>query len=256
MVSECIMQTHHTLSGKVALITGAAHRIGATIARCLHSQGMNVIVHYRSSKDAAEQLQSELLAQRPNSAYLIQGDLHDTATLRNLVKESCQWQSRLDVLINNASSFYPTPVAEVNEAQWDDLLCSNLKAPFFLAQAASSYLRQCHGCIVNIADIHAERPLKGYSVYNIAKAGLVMLTKSLARELAPEIRVNAVAPGAILWPEHGASEQTRKHIIADTALKRQGNPHDVSRAIVFLIRDAEYMTGQVLTVDGGRSLSN
>jgi pteridine reductase len=249
------MQPHHTLSGKVALITGAAHRIGATIARCLHDQGMNVIVHYRDSRAAAEQLQNELLAQRPNSAFLIRGDLRDTAGLSNLAKESCQWQDRLDVLVNNASSFYPTPMAEVNEAQWDDLLSSNLKAPFFLAQATSAYLRQRNGCIVNIVDIHAERPLKGYPVYNIAKAGLVMLTKSLARELAPEIRVNAVAPGAILWPEHGDSEETRKQIIASTALKRQGNPLDVARATVFLIRDAEYMTGQVLTVDGGRSLS-
>lgn len=254
--SEFSMQLHHTSSRKVALITGAAHRIGATIARCLHGHGMNVIVHYRNSRAAAEQLQNELQAQRPNSVYLVQSDLLDTSGLPGLIQESYRWQGRLDVLINNASSFYPTPVADVNETQWDDLLGSNLKAPFFLAQAASPYLRRHHGCIVNIVDIHAERPLKGYAIYSIAKAGLVMLTKTLARELAPDIRVNAVAPGAILWPEHGASDETRKHIIAHTALKRQGDPHDVARAAAFLIREAEYMTGQILTVDGGRSLSN
>lgn len=250
------MHTHRTPPAKVVLITGAAHRIGATIARHIHSLGMNVIVHYRDSHTAAEGLQRELLAQRPDSVYLIQGDLHDTPSLATLIHKAHQWHGRLDVLINNASSFYTTPVADVNESQWDDLLGSNLKAPFFLAQAASPYLRRQNGCIVNIVDIHAERPLKGYSVYSIAKAGLVMLTKSLARELAPEIRVNAIAPGAILWPEHGASDATRKHIIAHTALKRQGAPRDVARAAAFLIRDAEYMTGQVLTVDGGRSLSN
>jgi pteridine reductase len=250
------MQAHHTPSGKIVLITGAAHRVGATIARHVHRLGMNVIVHYRNSRTAAEGLQSELQAQRPDSVHLIQGDLLDISSLGDLINAAYQWQGRLDVLVNNASSFYPTPVANANETQWDDLLGSNLKAPFFLAQAAAPYLRRQHGCIVNIVDIHAERPLKGYAIYSIAKAGLVMLTKALARELAPEIRVNAIAPGAILWPEHGASDKTRKHIIAHTALKRQGDPHDVARAVAFLIREAEYMTGQILTIDGGRSLSN
>ena len=250
------MPDHHTLSGKVALITGAAHRVGAVIARTLHGHGMNIVIHYRHSRAAAEGLQSELQAQRPDSVQLIQGDLLDTACLPKLIHESYHWQGRLDALINNASSFYPTPTKDVSEAQWEELLGSNLKAPFFLAQAAAPFLRQGQGCIVNIVDIHAERPLKGYPVYSIAKAGLVMLTKTLARELAPEIRVNAVAPGAILWPEHDAGEATRQHIIARTALKRQGDPHDVARAVAFLIREAEYMTGQVLTVDGGRSLSN
>jgi pteridine reductase len=250
------MQTHHTPPGKVVLITGAAHRVGAAIARHMHSLGMNVIVHYRSSRTAAEGLRNELEVQRPNSVHLIQGDLLDTSGLGELINQAYQWQGRLDALVNNASSFYPTPVADANETQWDDLLGSNLKAPFFLAQAASPYLRRQQGCIVNIVDVHAERPLKGYAVYSIAKAGLVMLTKTLARELAPEIRVNAVAPGAILWPEHGASPETRKHIIAQTALKRQGDPHDVAGAVAFLILQAGYMTGQILTVDGGRSLSN
>ena len=250
------MQTHHNPQGKVVLITGAAHRVGATIVRHLHALGMNIIVHYRNSRSAAEELQSELQARRPNSIYLVQGDLLDIPRVPELIKAAYQWHGRLDVLVNNASSFYPTPVAEVSETQWNDLLGSNLKAPFFLAQAADPYLRRQHGCIVNIVDIHAERPLKGYAVYSIAKAGLVMLTKTLARELAPEIRVNAVAPGAILWPEHGANDKTRAQIIAHTALKRQGDPHDVASAVAFLIREAGYMTGQILTVDGGRSLSN
>ena len=250
------MQSQHdTPSGKVALITGAAHRIGAAIARCLHARGMDLVVHYRRSRGAAEGLQSELQAQRADSVHLIEGDLLDTGAIPELIRESYQWRERLDVLINNASSFYPTPLASVTTAQWDDLLGSNLKAPLFLAQAAEPYLRKHHGCIVNIVDIHAERPLKGYPVYSIAKAGLAMLTKALARELAPDIRVNAVAPGAILWPEHGADDETRKHIIEHIALKRQGDPEDVARAVAFLIQDADYMTGHILTVDGGRSLS-
>ena len=250
------MQSNHTPSRKVALITGAAHRVGAAIARCLHGHGMNVIVHYRNSQVAAEQLRDELQAQRPDSVHIVQSDLHDISGLAGLIKPSYEWQGRLDVLVNNASSFYPTPVSDANETQWDDLLGSNLKAPFFLAQAAGPYLRQHNGSIVNIVDIHAERPLKGYSIYSIAKAGLVMLTKTLARELAPEIRVNAVAPGAILWPEQGANEEIRKYIINKTALKRQGDPNDVARVVAFLVQEAEYMTGQILTVDGGRSLSN
>jgi len=249
------MQDHHTLSGKVALITGAAHRVGAAIARSLHGHGMNVIIHYRNSRSAAERLQNELRAKRLDSVQLVQGNLHDTAILPSLIHKSYHWQGRLDALVNNASSFYPTPTKDVSEAQWDDLLGSNLKAPFFLTQSAAPFLRQHHGCVVNIVDIHAERPLKGFPVYSIAKAGLVMLTKSLARELAPEVRVNAVAPGAILWPEHDAGEETHKLIIARTALKRQGDPQDVARAVAFLVKDAPYITGQVLTVDGGRSLS-
>ncbi|MEJ2567163.1 MAG: pteridine reductase [Gammaproteobacteria bacterium] len=247
---------HHTPSGRVALITGAAHRIGAAIARCLHAHGMDVVVHYRRSRAAAEHLQSELQAQRPDSVYLIEGDLLDTGAIPDLVRKACQWRERLDVLINNASSFYPTPLTSVDAAQWDDLLGSNLKAPFFLAQAADPYLRRHRGCIVNIVDIHADRPLKGYPVYSIAKAGLAMLTKALARELAPDVRVNAVAPGAILWPEHGADDETRRRIIEHTALKRQGDPQDVARAVSFLIQEADYMTGQILTVDGGRSLGH
>ncbi|MDX1823569.1 MAG: pteridine reductase [Thiohalomonadales bacterium] len=243
------------LANKVALITGAAHRIGAVTARQLHAEGMNILLHYRNSRQAAEALQSELNALRADSVHLIQADLHDTDKLPALVDHAIRIWGQLDVLINNASSFYATPVGAVTETQWDDLFGSNLKAPFFLSQAAAPYLQQQHGCIVNIVDIHAERPLKEFPVYSMAKAGLVMLTKSLACELGPEVRVNAVAPGAILWPENlGKSEKEK--IISRTFLKRQGAPEDIARAILYLIRDAGYMSGQVMTVDGGRSLNS
>ena len=243
------------LTNKVVLITGAAHRIGATTARRLHAEGMNILLHYRHSREAAENLQVELNAMRSDSVHLIQADLHDTTKLPTLVDQALRIWGRLDVLINNASSFYATPVGSVTESHWEDLIGSNLKAPFFLSQAAAPYLRQQQGCIVSIVDIHAERPLKEFPVYSMAKAGLVMLTKSLACELGPEVRVNAVAPGAILWPENlGESEKAK--IISRTFLKRQGEPEDIARAILYLIRDAGYMSGQVLTVDGGRSLNS
>ncbi len=236
------------------LITGAAHRIGATTARFLHARGMNIVIHYRSSATAAAALQAELEASRPDSVALVQADLHDTGLLPALVEQAAEVWGRLDVLVNNASSFYPTPFGKVTEAEWDDLLGSNLKAPFFLAQAAAPFLRAAGGCIVNIVDIHAERPLREFPVYSIAKAGLVMLTKSLAAELGPEVRVNGVAPGAILWPEH-LDEAGREKIISRTFLKRQGAPEDIARAIRYFIEEARYVTGQVLAVDGGRSLN-
>lgn len=251
--------THETsLTGRVALITGAAHRIGATTARLLHGEGMNIVVHYRGSTAAAEALAAELNGLRPDSVVTLSADLHDTAGLDALVARAAAAWGRLDVLVNNASSFYPTPMGEVTEAQWDDLMGSNLKAPFFLSQAAAPRLRAAGGCIVNIVDIHADRPLKGYPVYSMAKAGLVMLTKTLARELGPEIRVNAVAPGAILWPENEAEldSAAQREIIGRTALKRQGDPIDIARAVRFLVRDAVYTSGHVLTVDGGRSLQH
>ena len=243
------------LSNKVVLITGAAHRIGATTARMLHGEGMNILLHYRHSRDAAEALQTELNDIRPDSVKLLQADLHDTQSLPGLIGEAVKFWDRLDVLINNASSFYSTPIGSVTEAQWDDLIGSNLKAPLFLSQAAAPYLRQHQGCIVSIVDIHAERPLKEFPVYSMAKAGLVMLTKSLACELGPEVRVNAVAPGAILWPEN-LGEAEKEKIISRTFLKRQGAPDDIARAILYLVRDAGYVSGQVLTVDGGRSLNS
>jgi len=243
------------LSNKVVLITGAAHRLGATTARMLHGEGMNILLHYRHSRDAAEALQTELNDIRPDSIKLLQADLHDTQSLPGLIEEAVNAWDRLDILINNASSFYPTPIGSVTEAQWDDLIGSNLKAPLFLSQAAAPYLRQHQGCIVSIVDIHAERPLKEFPVYSMAKAGLVMLTKSLACELGPEVRVNAVAPGAILWPEN-LGEAEKEKIISRTFLKRQGAPDDIARAILYLVRDAGYVSGQVITVDGGRSLNS
>ncbi len=248
---------HNTeeIAGKVALITGAAHRIGATATRLLHREGMNVIVHYRASREKAHALQEELNAQRESSVVLIQADLHQTDKIKQMVREAANAWGRLDVVINNASSFYPTPVGAATEEQWEDLVGSNLKAPFFLCQAAVGELRRSGGCIVNIVDVHADRPLKNYPVYSISKAGLVMLTRAMARELGPEVRVNAVAPGAILWPEHEMDDVTKQRIISRTALKRQGEPEDIARAILFLIRDADYMSGHVLTVDGGRSVT-
>lgn len=242
------------LNDKVVLITGAAQRIGAQITRTLHDAGMRVALHYRGSRAAAQPLADELNRLRPDSATLLQADLSDTATLTPLVETAAGRWGRLDALVNNASTFYPTTVGTVTLPQWNDLMDVNLKAPFFLAQAAMAPLTKSGGCIVNIADIHADRPLKNYPVYCMAKAGLVMMTRALARELGPAVRVNAVAPGAILWPEQGLDPAAQASILARTALKRQGNPQDIANTVLFLIRDAQYITGQVLSVDGGRSL--
>jgi pteridine reductase len=243
------------MSNKVALITGAAHRIGATVARTLHAEGMNIVIHYRASREGAQALQKELNDIRPESVVLVQADLLETNKLSALAKEAHKAWGHLDVLINNASTFYPTPVGKIDEKQWDDLMGSNLKAPLFLSQAVAPFLKSSKGCIVNIVDIHADRPLKNYPVYSMAKAGLAMLTKSLAGELGPEVRVNAVAPGAILWPEHEMDEVTKQRIISRTFLKRQGDPTDIAKAIRFLVLDAPYVSGQILAVDGGRSLN-
>lgn len=250
------MSENNTLEGKVVLITGAAHRIGAATARTLHAAGANIVLHYRSSKAGAVALQAELHALRADSVSLVQGDLLDSAVLPALVQQAYAAWGRLDVLINNASTFYPTPIGTVTEEHWHDLMGSNLKAPFFLAQAAAPHLKTERGCIVNIVDIHADRPLKAHPVYSMAKAGLVMMTKSLACELGPEVRVNAIAPGAILWPENDMDDSTKARIIERTFLKRQGSPQDIARAALFLIRDADYTSGQVLKVDGGRSLNS
>lgn len=242
-------------NNKVALITGAAHRIGATTAKLLHENDMNIVLHYRGSRKQAQALQKELNDKRENSVIIIQADLHVTNGLPALIEESLKAWGRLDVLINNASSFYPTQIGKATEEQWDDLVGSNLKAPFFLSQAAAPHLKKTNGCIINIVDIHAERPLKTYPIYSMAKAGLVMMTKSLAGELGPEIRVNAVAPGAILWPEN-LDDVAKQRIISRTFLKRQGKPDDISKTILYLIRDADYVTGQIIAVDGGRSLNS
>ena len=239
---------------KNILITGAAKRIGAACARLLHAEGCNVFLHYRSSKKEAMELCYELNQIRADSAYMMQADLLNSCELEVLVNEACMAWGTIDVLINNASSFYPTAMTDVTENQWDELIGCNLKAPFFLAKALSGTLAKNKGCIVNIADIHAERGLKGYPIYSIAKAGLVAMTKILAKELGPSIRVNAVAPGAILWPEKELCEQEKHEILQRVALRRNGDPSDIAKAVWFLIKDADYMTGQVITIDGGRTL--
>lgn len=246
--------SNQALDGQWVLITGAARRIGACIARTLHENGANIAIHYRGSANDAEQLAAELNAARADSAFTAQADLLDTPRLAGLVDEVVAHTGRLDVLLNNASSFYPTPLDEVTEAHWDDLLGTNLKAPLFLSQAAAPHLRKAHGMIINIVDIHAQRPLKNHPVYGAAKAALGMLTRSLARDLAPEIRVNGVSPGAILWPEDGMTKQIEQSILKQVPLKRTGEPADIARTILFLVKDAPYITGQIIAVDGGRSI--
>jgi pteridine reductase len=251
---QSVAQDATSVAGKVALITGAAHRIGAQIARTLHGLGMDLALHHRHSRDAALALKRELEARRGDSVLLLQADLHDCDAFPGLIDRIRSFRGRLDVLVNNASSFYPTPFGEANEAQWEDLIGSNLKGPFFLAQEAAPLLRKSRGCIVNLVDIHAQRPLKDHAIYSIAKAGNAMMVKALARELGPEVRVNGVAPGAILWPEQGLSEAAKDGILSRTALKRAGSPEDIARTLLFLVRDADYITGQIVAVDGGRTL--
>jgi pteridine reductase len=244
------------LSGKVVLITGAVKRVGAAIARRLHRQGAALMLHYRSSERDAHALQAELNAARADSVALIQADLLDVAGLSEIVKNTISRFERLDALVNNASTFFPTPVGEITEAAWANLIGTNLRAPLFLSQAAAPHLRRAGGVIVNITDIHADRPLKSYVVYSVAKAGLAGLTRSLARELGPEIRVNGVAPGPILWPEDGSwDEVARQRVISHTLLKRPGDPDDIARAVHYFIAEAPYVTGQISAVDGGRSIN-
>ncbi|MCU7959759.1 MAG: pteridine reductase [gamma proteobacterium symbiont of Bathyaustriella thionipta] len=238
----------------VALITGAAHRIGAEISRQLHDCGFDIALHYRSSEDTARQLQDVLQAKRADSVRLFCADLNEAGACEKLLTEVQQSFGRVDALINNASSFYPTPMGSISEVQWQDLIGSNLRAPLFLSQAAAPLLRASKGCIVNIVDVHAQRPLKNHTVYSVAKAGNVMLIKSLARELGPDIRVNGVAPGAILWPEQALSEDEKDIILQRTALKRSGTPEDIAKTVRFLVAEAHYITGQIIPVDGGRSL--
>ena len=241
---------------RVALVTGSSRRIGAEIVRKLHTQGMRVIVHYNNSQQAADTLAKELNTQRENSVATIPFDLHKIEQINAFVNDALKVWGRLDVLVNNASTFYPTPLNDITEQHWQELVDINLKAPLFLSKAVASQLEKQQGCIVNIVDIHADRPLKGYTVYSIAKAGLGMLTKSLARELAPTIRVNGIAPGAIMWPEVEAYEALHQEIIERTALKREGHPRDIADAVWFLIDNANYITGQIIAVEGGRTLSN
>ena len=249
------MATNST--NKVVLITGGAKRVGAAICRKLHTEGFNLMIHYRSSITEARALQAELSLQRANSVAIIQGDLLNITGLPNLVAETINHFGRLDVLINNASTYYSSEIGDIDETKWHDLIGSNLKAPLFLSQAAAPELRKNHGCIINITDMHVERPKKGYIIYSVAKAGLVTLTKSLAHELSPEVRVNAVAPGPVQWPENNPQfdEVYRQRVINQTLLKRVGEAEDVAKAVKFLIVDAPFITGHVLAVDGGRSLN-
>ena len=240
---------------KVALITGGSRRIGAQIATSLHENGFRIALHYRNSRKQAQSLQEKLNAIRADSVILIQADLHVTKGLNTLVNSTIESFGQLDVVINNASSFYPTPMGKADEQDWDDLMGSNLKAPLFLAQAAAPALKKANGCIINIVDIHSERPLKEHPIYCMAKAGLAMMTKSLAKELGPEIRVNGVSPGAILWPENEMDQLTQQRIISRSFLKRQGSPTDIAQAVIFLATQA-YITGQIIAVDGGRSLNS
>ena len=243
------------MPNKTALITGAALRIGAAITRELHAAGMDVIIHYHNSHQPADALAAELNARRPDSAWTLSGDLRDYNILQRLIDEAIACNGRLDLLVNNASSFYPTPIDEVNETNWNDLLDVNLKAPMFLSKYASAELQRREGCIINLTDVHAERPLKDHPVYSTAKAGLIMLTKALAKELAPAIRVNAISPGAVLWPE-SMDGATQQEILNHIPLARRGEPADIARAVLYMARDSGYTTGQVLTVDGGRTLDS
>jgi pteridine reductase len=244
----------HTLSGRAVLITGAARRIGAALARGFHAAGADICIHCHQSVGEAERLRDDLNGLRARSAVIVTADVLDVAALPGVVAGAVTAFGRLDALINNASTFYPTPLGSVSPAQWDDLMGTNLRAPFFLAQAAAPELRKSRGAIVNMLDIHGQRPLPRHPVYSAAKAGLAMLTRALARELGPEVRVNGIAPGPILWPEAGMDPQLQNEIVAKTLLKRSGAPDDVVRAALFFVRDAPYVTGQILAVDGGRSV--
>ena len=242
------------LNDKVALVTGGGRRIGAEIAKRLHAEGMRLILHYHSSDIDAHKLQETLNDRRPDSVVLIKGDLLDNHKITHLAQQSAEVFARLDALVNNASTFFPTPIGQTNEEDWNNLFGTNLKAPFFLAQATAAELKKNRGTIVNIADVYGERPLKNHSVYSAAKAGLIVLTRALSRELAPEVRVNAVAPGAILWPENGQDEVALQRLISRTPLKRLGTPQEIADTVLFLIKDAGFISGQVIAVDGGRSV--
>lgn len=239
------------------IVTGAARRVGAAIARSLHAAGVNVIVHCNRSRKEADALVKELNSIRAKTAAVVQGDLLAYNALKGLIDHAATEFGRLDGLVNNASSFYPTPVGSIDEDNWNDLIGANVKAPLFLSQAAVPYLHKTNGCIVNIVDIHAERPLKNFVVYSAAKAALAGLTRSLALELGPEIRVNGVSPGAIMWPDETSAypEAERQRIVGQVPLKRVGAPEDIAGAVKFLMLDAPYVTGQILAVDGGRDIA-
>lgn len=245
---------NNSLQDKVALVTGGARRIGAAIASRLHAAGMKLVIHYRSSEDQAHVLQDALNGERSESVILVRGDLLDVDKNRQLISQCMQTFGRLDVIVNNASTFYPTPLGHATPAEWEDLVGTNLRAPFFLVQEAAAELKKNQGCVVNLVDIHGRIPLKDHVIYSTAKAGLIALTRALATELAPDVRVNAVAPGAILWPQSDDDELAHQRIISNTPLKRTGSPEEISEAVLFLVEKAGFTSGHVFPVDGGRSM--
>ena len=240
---------------KWVLITGGAKRIGAMIARTLHDEGMNLIIHYNTSSDDANKLCAEINSSRVDSAIAIGANLTNQSEVDHLIPEIIKQTGQLDVLINNASTFYPTPIEDITLDDWDNLVGTNLKAPLFLCKHAAPYLKESKGCIVNMIDIHAKKPLKNHPIYGPAKSGLAMLTRSLARDLAPDVRVNGIAPGMILWPENEPSDEIKQTVIDQIPLKRSGDPEDIANAALFLITQANYMTGQIISVDGGRGIN-
>ena len=239
---------------KWALVTGGGKRIGATIVETLHNKGFNVAIHYNSSSDVADQLCAQLNLKNQDSSIAIGADLTDQNSLENLIPLLIEKTKRLDVLINNASTFYPTPIEKITLEDWDNLLGTNLKAPLFLSKYAAQYLKQSQGIIINIIDIHSKKPLKEHPIYGSAKSGLAMLTRSLASDLAPDVRVNGISPGLILWPENNPSEQIKNNILQQIPLKKIGNSEDIANCVLFLIEDAPYITGEIFAVDGGRSM--
>ena len=236
------------------LVTGGAKRLGAAMVRRFHAVGADVVVHYHRSQHAATEFTDTLNRLRAGSASIVCADLNDVDALPGLAAAAVERHGRLDVLVNNASTFYPTPVGSITATQFEDLVGTNLRAPLFVSQAAAPALRSAHGLIINMVDIHGRRPLREHPVYSAAKAGLIMLTRSLARELGPEVRVNAIAPGPVLWPERELDAALKAEIVAKTPLKRSGSPDDIARTALYLATEAPYVTGQVIAVDGGRSL--
>jgi pteridine reductase len=241
------------VKSKTVLITGAAKRIGAAIAEYLHQAGMNIVIHHNTSEKEALELTEKLNQIRPDTATTIQADLEQHASCSKLIDNALSFKNGIDVLINNASAFYPTPVDTLNEEQWNEIININLKSPLFLSLLATDSLRKNNGCIINITDIHGNKPLKDHPVYSVSKAGLITLTQSLAKELAPDIRVNAISPGAITWPD-SMDEKLKKIILDHSALKKTGSMEDICKAALFLINDADYITGQTINIDGGRTL--
>lgn len=241
---------------KWVLITGGAKRIGARIARTLHAEEMNLVIHFNTSSDDANELCSELNSIRNDSAIAIGANLTNQDEVESLINKVIERTGQLDVLINNASTFYPTPIEDITLDDWDNLVGTNLKAPLFLCKYAAPHIKKSKGSIINMVDIHASKPLKNHPIYGPAKSGLVMLTRSLAKDLAPEVRVNGIAPGMILWPENEPPEEIKQKVVNQIPLKRTGEPNDIAKTVLFLIADADYITGQIIAVDGGRGISS